>query len=187
MSLVRFINNQAPYLNAENLNNNFDELKESIDKKIPAGIINIYAGDTAPTGWLICDGSEISRTTYSDLYDVIGTTYGDGNETDTFNLPNLKGKIPVGLNANDADFDDLGETGGEKTHTLTVNEIPAHSHQFMGVNEGTTTEGEIGNYPAEIHRDTRPNWPGNASWNTGGGQAHNNLQPYIVLNYIIKY
>ena len=185
MDLVQFTNNQAPYLNAENLNNNFNELEQLINEKIPTGVINIYAGDVAPTGWLICDGSAISRTEYADLFDVIGTTYGAGDNLTTFNLPNLKSRIPVGLDSNDTDFDTLGNTGGEKEHALIINEIPQHSHSMLtGSNinsdsnsnrimmgyQGGTTEGTI--------RNTQ---------NTGGGAAHNILQPYIVLNYIISY
>ena len=94
----------------------------------PIGAITSYAGDTAPTNWLICDGSAISRTTYADLFDAIGTTYGIGDGSTTFNLPNLKGRVITGLDSSQTEFDTLGETGGEKTHTLTVNEMPSHTH-----------------------------------------------------------
>lgn len=76
----------------------------------------IWAGSTAPTGWLLCDGTAYSTTTYSALYAVVGTTYG--SRSGTFLVPNLKGRIPVGLNSADASFDARGETGGEKTHTI---------------------------------------------------------------------
>lgn len=164
-----------------------NEIKETVNTNTPTGIVSIFAGTTAPDGWLICDGSAVSRTTYSNLFDVIGTSYGNGDGSTTFNLPNLKGRIPVGLDSNDNSFDTVGETGGEKTHTLTINEMPSHSHGFEGVNTGTTVTGETGNYPAKINQDTKPNWPGNASYSVGGGEAHNNLQPYIVMNYIISY
>lgn len=65
----------------------------------PAGAIMPYAGAAAPTGWLLADGSEVSRSTYSDLFDVCGTTYGAGDGSTTFNLPDLQGKIPVGLDS----------------------------------------------------------------------------------------
>jgi len=86
----------------------------------PVGSIILYPGASAPTGYLICDGAAISRTTYSDLYAVIGTVYGIGNGSTTFNLPNLKGRVPVGLNSAETEFDALGETGGAKTHTLSA-------------------------------------------------------------------
>lgn len=162
-------------------------VKEYVDNFIPKGVINTYAGSTAPNGWLICDGSAISRSTYSDLFNVIGTTYGTGDGDTTFNLPNLKGKIPVGYDISDSDFNVVGKTGGEKTHTLTINEMPSHSHTFTGVNDGSSVVSQTGRYPARIYQDKKENWPGLASNNTGGGQSHNIMQPYITMNYIIKY
>lgn len=169
--------------------NNMNEIKTTINTNTPVGCINLYAGSTAPTGWLICDGSAVSRTTYANLFSVIGTTYGTGDGSTTFNLPNLKGKVPVGLNSSDTDFDTLGETGGEKTHTLTVDEMPSHKHtgiSWYGSTALTLDTGTSGFLP-------QGTWGGGASTsnfqtgNTGGGQAHNNLQPYIVMNYIISY
>lgn len=148
----------------------------------PVGSIKLFAGSTSPTGYLLCDGSAISRTTYSDLFTVIGTTYGTGDGSTTFNLPNLKGKVPVGLDANDTAFDTLGETGGEKTHTLTVDEMPKHKHEIPYVNQ---TQGTA---YAGLKGATTLNWWSDSYMNpTGGDQPHNNLQPYITLNYIIKY
>lgn len=163
-------------LNAANLNNNFNYT-------VPAGGIMEFAGSTAPTGWLICDGQAVSRTTYADLYAIIGTTYGTGDGSTTFNVPNLKGKVPVGRNSSDTSFDTLGETGGEKTHTLTINEMPKHGHNYMVEETDGDTFGTLRNVGA---------WnKANSSWawtkDRGGDQPHNNLQPYIVLNYIIKY
>jgi microcystin-dependent protein len=83
---------------------------------------------TAPSGYLLCNGDAISRTTYSNLFAVTSTTYGSGDGLTTFNLPNLKGKVPVGFNSSETEFDALGETGGAKTHTLTSTEIPGHTH-----------------------------------------------------------
>lgn len=160
-----------------------NEIKTTINTNTPVGCINLYAGSTAPTGWLICDGSAVSRTTYANLFSVIGTTYGTGDGSTTFNIPNLKGKVPVGLDSNDTDFDTLGEIGGEKTHTLTVNEMPSHTHNYRlaygsnnpmnGLSYATSIAGTFG----DEHVITK----------TGGGQAHNNLQPYIVMIYIISY
>lgn len=148
----------------------------------PIGAISPYAGSIAPTNWLLCDGSAISRVTYADLFNVIGTTYGAGNGSTTFNLPNLNGRVPVGQDTNDNDFDKLGETGGEKTHTLTIDEMPSHKHDMkVKQNASSFSDG----YPAggNTYEYSESDYP---IQNTGGGQPHNNLQPYITLNYIIK-
>ena len=162
---------------------NMNEIKDTINTNTPVGSISLFAGTTAPSGWLICDGSAVSRTTYADLFSVIGTTYGTGDGSTTFNIPNLKGKVPVGLDSSDTSFDTIGETGGEKTHTLITDEIPSHHHDV-----GWDYEGSTGGGHGTLLRAT---WDNPAykydTYNTGGGQAHNNLQPYIVMNYIISY
>lgn len=144
------------------------------------GTIIPYAGDTLPTGYLYCDGSAISRTTYADLFSVIGTTYGNGNGTTTFNLPNLKGRVPVGYDSTQFEFDNLGETGGEKTHQLVITEIPSHDHKIFIDSAGTGGKwGPTGTVQQSTNTYT-------ATDVTGGGEAHNNLQPFLVVNYIIK-
>ena len=148
------------------------------------GTIQMYAGLTAPDGWMICDGSAVSRTTYKNLFDVIGISYGVGNGDGlTFSLPNLKGKVPVGHNSEDSDFNTIGKSGGEKTHTLTTPEMPSHNHTFQAWNNTNTDTSDI------FTNDWRLD-PGSGTWgtsNTGGGQAHNNLQPYLVMSYVIRY
>lgn len=156
---------------------------------LPVGAIVPFGGATAPAGYLICDGSAISRTTYNYLFTTIGTTYGAGDESTTFNLPNLKGKVPVGYDSTQTEFDTLGETGGEKTHTLITNEIPSHQHaEKIGTNYLVDTNGEgassSGLVITSLEGHTRNKVLTDVE---GGGEAHNNLQPYIVLNYIIKY
>jgi microcystin-dependent protein len=183
----------------------------------PAGVVQQYAGSTAPAGFLLCDGSAVSRTTYAALFAVISTTYGAGDGATTFNLPNLKGRIPVGRDVTQTEFDVLGETGGAKTHTLTTNEIPAHAHQVDPPSSTTSTSGAhthgyrdyfaYNTYSDNAndrlvgstltYRDTTTDSDGDhahtldiVAFNSGAagaGGAHNNLQPYIVLNYIIKY
>ena len=153
-----------------------------IKDTVPAGVIEMFGGSTAPSGYLICDGSAVSRTTYSKLFTAIGTTYGAGDGSTTFNVPNLKGRVAVGYNSAETEFNALGKTGGEKTHTLTIAEMPSHSHNYNLPNPSAPnymTGG--GAYNVRI-----VDFTSTATTNTGGGNAHNNLQPYIAINYIIK-
>ena len=161
----------------------------------PIGSIVPFGGDSAPSGWLLCQGQAISRTTYSDLFAVIGTTFGSGNGTTTFNIPDLRGKVPVGLNSSDAEFNALGKTGGEKTHTLTKDEMPSHTHTQKPHSHSTMYSGGSGaGWPIVFNatQNTCSTWgPSTTSItavnnNTGGDGAHNNLQPYNTVNYIIK-
>jgi microcystin-dependent protein len=147
---------------------------------VPTGSVSAYAGSSAPGGWLLCDGTAVSRTDYATLFAIIDITYGNGDGVNTFNLPNLKGRVVVGRDAAQTEFDGLGETGGAKTHTLTINEMPSHTHTYLGV----VGQGNFGG-GADTSAD-EANRPTETSGATGGGQAHNNLQPYLVLNYIIK-
>ena len=160
-----------------------------INTGLPIGIISPYAGNVAPDGWAICDGSAISRVGYPELFNIIGTTYGSGDGINTFNLPNLKGRVPVGLDGSDNDFKDLGKTGGEKAHTLIVGEMPSHSHSMASFNQ--YNDGTGGSF-AESEKVGRTTSGADGSkgitpiFKTGGSEAHNNLQPYLVENYIIK-
>ena len=168
----------------------------------PAGVIKLFAGADAPSGWLICNGNLISRTTYADLFAVIGTTYGVGDGSTTFSLPDLKGRVPVGLDSSQSDFDALGEIGGEKTHALVEAELAAHNHDITDpghthaplnggnfvVNRSGASYMPVGvdnNMTYDITTGSRTT--GITVNDAGSGTAHNNLQPYIALNYIIKY
>ena len=137
----------------------------------PIGQVSMYAGSTAPNGFLMCNGAAVSRETYADLFRVIGTTYGTGDGSTTFNVPNIKGKIVVMLDSNDTDFDTLGKTGGSK-------ELQQHNHSVMYSTSTINVQaGSSGTVPT--------NYPYTNTGNAGTGDS-GNLQPYIVLNYIIK-
>ena len=156
---------------------------------IPIGGIIPYGApiNTLSQDWLPCLGQAVSRTFYHELFEKYGTIYGDGDGSTTFNLPNYGGRVPVGLDENDSDFDTLGATLGEKKHTLTVSEIPSHYHD-LSVHSGGNTAAPI----AGVANTSNASGSGlltNSNFriqNTGGGQSHNNLQPSIVANYIVK-
>jgi len=199
-----------------------------------AGLIYMYGGTTAPDGFLICDGSEISRTTYASLFAAIGTIYGAGDNSTTFNIPNISGRVAIGSSVTHT----IGTTGGEETHTLLTNEMPAHSHTIPAhghthtikattpklvhsitqpmftytppsgsrqtsyyssgtkdiTNANTTTAASrsanlaIANHSATACTKTGSITDCSAfdSETTGSGSSHNNMQPYITLNYIIS-
>ena len=151
-----------------------------------AGEIKMWAGDKIPDGWLLCDGSEVSKTKYPNLYSAIGDLWGVPNSSSNFKLPNLKGKVPVGYDSSDTDFGTVGKTGGEKEHTLKTSEMPSHSHtpQWAGYNMSLSKSSSSG-YSLS-HNGNKSKSSGNiVTTNTGGGAAHNNLQPYAVVKYII--
>lgn len=140
---------------------------------VPTGTVVSFAGHNAPTGWLLCDGTQYSSSSYPTLYAIIGTTYGGGNGS--FKVPDLRGRIPVGKNY--GTFSALGRTGGEENHVLTNAEMAPDV--YMDVSGSKSTE--------------LVNIGGGNRWaNTGrvngaqAGRAHNNMPPYLVLNYIIK-
>lgn len=203
---------------------------------VPTGVVNPFAGSAAPSGWLLCEGQAVSRTTYSALFAVLGTTYGVGDGSTTFTLPNMKGRVPVGLDSAQTEFDARGETGGAKTHTLTTAEMPVHTHTQNSHSHGTGSHGHsastgtayavggitvaggagtsktadhvtgfsasatssianggtdipAGNHAHSVSVSSSGTIISDATavnQNAGSGGAHNNLQPYIVLNYIIK-
>jgi microcystin-dependent protein len=211
---------------------------------VPVGGIIAYPSSddsTLAPSFLPCDGRSINRLAYSELYNIITTTFGSINGAE-FSIPNMKGKVIVNYDSTDTLFNAINKTGGAKTHQLSVNEIPSHNHStppvtvtgditFTGANgttsesgnhnhsfsdgyfvpqgddwkgEGTVSESESSGYANDRVRYTAENGihdhsyipsgtvthsltaPGSTTGNTGGGQEHNNLQPYIVMNYYIK-
>lgn len=159
---------------------------------MPVGALIPFAGTAAPAGWLLCNGGTVSRTTYAQLFSVIGTTYGSGDGKTTFNLPDLRGRVPVGVNGS---ADPLGKREGEKTHTLTVGEMPKHQHESKIKNPNYGKEG-LAQWEMYLSldawsqkTDTAAETKGYSYFDTtkvGSGTAHNNMQPSVYLNYIIK-
>lgn len=152
-------------------------------ESLPIGsMIPFGSQNNIPSNWKICDGSAISRETYAELFNIIGTSYGAGDGSTTFNLPNKRGRVSVGLDSNQTEFNTIGKKGGEKTHQLKVEELPSHAHTVKG------TVGS-GGYAEGVSFGNSAN-PGYTSWvgmsAVGGNQPHNNLQPYEVDVWIIK-
>jgi microcystin-dependent protein len=169
---------------------------------LPAGSVMQWLTNTPPANWAVADGSLRSRVTDASLFAIIGTTYGVGDGTTTFALPDLRGRVPVGKDA--GTFGALAGTGGAETHTLTEAQMPLHNHSGSTGDSGTHNHGGINNSTSSsggnngnVIRDGGASFNlisfqgGNHSHdfttnNTGGDSAHNNLQPFLVVNYIIK-
>jgi microcystin-dependent protein len=175
-------------------------------KSRPVGEISMYGAVAAPTGWLLCDGAAVSRTTYAALFAVISTTFGVGDNSTTFNVPNLKSSFPAGYNSGDANFNAMAKTGGEATHVLTSAEMPVHTHTGntggrsadhthtvgwkANNNSGSATiRGGDGtaNTSTTSSGASADHTHGFTTDNTGSGGAHNNLPTYLTVQYIIKY
>ena len=182
---------------------------------VPAGVITQYAGVTAPTGWLLCQGQSLSTTTYSALFEAFGGAGGGGyrygGSGSSFSLPNLKGKVGVGLDSAQGEFLQLGQTGGSKTHQLSASELPTHKHNVSVTVSSTTLNhrhlferttlndvivqsgtGAIAAAPEDgdtytEYTNPNPTYTATVSESdVGSNGSHQNLQPYIVVNYIIK-
>lgn len=161
---------------------------------VPSGALMPFAGSTTPSGWLLCYGQAVSRTTYASLFAAIGTTHGVGDGSSTFNLPDLRGRVPAGKDdmggsaasrlttaAGGVDGATLGAVGGSQTHTLITAEMPSHTHTDSTVLLSTL----VGHTP-DPYVTGAVSLTSQASGSTGGGSAHKNVQPSVVINYIIK-
>ncbi len=160
---------------------------------VPSGALMQYGGSSAPTGWLLCDGSEYAESAEPALFTAISTTYNTGGETaDHFRVPDLRGRVPVGVDGsvgrvttNNA----IGESSGSEEHTLTEAELAEHKHiapnkdcQNYSSVFGTTTASV--NTFCDTNGVSSTDAPYTSA--TGSGDAHNNMQPYLVVQYIIK-
>jgi len=197
----------------------------NVDVMCPVGMVVPYAGNTAPSGWLLCSNVAVSRTTYSALFAVIGTTYGSGDGVTTFNLPDLRGRVVAGrddmggftafrITSNVAmTGSNIGNVGGSETHTLSEAQMPSHthiqnSHQHGFTNSYWMDRSSYGGAWTDVNQQWAIAGKGFASssasysggplyfgmdaatatnQSTGNSQPHNNMQPTMILNYIIKH
>jgi len=164
---------------------------------IPPGTIWMYGGSAAPSGWLVCDGSSVSRSTYSDLFAVVSTTYGNGlGDGLTFTVPDFRGRLPLGVGVGSGGGSSgaagtkptggsaltsrsRGAWGGEETHQLSTAEMPTHNHSISNAmpSSGVVFQGS----------GTGAGGTGTVTiGNAGSSQPHNNVQPFLVCNFIIK-
>jgi microcystin-dependent protein len=188
---------------------------------VPVGAIIMYGGSEAPPGYLLCNGAQVSRTEFASLFGTIGTRFGVGDGSTTFNVPDLQNRFPLGLASGDAPGSAIAQTGGAIDHELDTKELPAHNHAATEVahthtaTQAAHTHGtpgasfavsnasagyiatagsgqfNVSNYvaatdsqtPAITVNNNTP--PAITVYNTGGGMAHNNMPPYITLNFII--
>ena len=200
--------NSGDVLTAEVMN----EIKNSL---LPVASVIPYAGVSAPTGYLLCDGTAVSRTTYADLFSALSTTYGAGDGSTTFNLPDLRGRAPIGPNSDSTAANtatrSVGTKGGDtrmQTHTHVQNAHThtqdAHGHalgggQSFGVNFGANSGGaatfglnagiiNTGTYqgPYSALNTTATNQNTTATNQNAGFGLSENMPPFVVLNYIIK-
>lgn len=146
----------------------------------------------APRGWAFCDGQILPINQNQSLYSLLGTTYGGDGRT-SFALPDLRGRTPIHVGRSNGGGDHrLGQKSGEETHTLSANEMPSHRHAWKASssdgNSSTATGHVLAREVGELYRDSPPNQLNMNSAsvsNVGGGQAHENMQPYIAVNFCI--
>lgn len=183
-----------------------------IDNAIPIGVVFPFAGTAAPNGWILCDGRSLSTTTYAALFASIGYAYGGSGGN--FNVPDLRGRVVAGRDVDQGGFGNRlsathfgsngrtsGQTGGSEGQTLTEAQMAAHSHFVANTDSTTSAAPSLSNtqYVAmhnshtggstadsyDLHGTATVATIGLSS-STGSGSAHNNVQPTIILNYIIK-
>lgn len=153
------------------------------EDEVVTGAILAFGGVAAPSGYLLCDGAVVSRTTYAALFSVVGTNFGAGDGSTTFGLPDLRGRAPIGTGQGSGlTLRSIGQTVGGEQHTLSIGEMPTHQHN-MSTSAGTFGEDNL------VITDGSFFWEDGDPYITqpqGGGQPHNNMQPSQVCTFIIK-
>jgi microcystin-dependent protein len=147
--------------------------------------IRIFSFGFPPKGWALCNGQLLPINQNQALFSLLGTTYG-GDGRVNFGLPNLQGNVPIHTGAGHT----LGERGGEQAHTLSISELPTHTHQLNGTSTAANTNVATGGYLGTVNNGYGPAQNlvalGPAALaNVGGSQAHLNMQPFLVLNFCI--
>jgi microcystin-dependent protein len=153
------------------------------------GEIRMFGGNFAPAGWMFCDGSLLPISEYETLFNLIGTTYG-GDGQSTFALPDLRGRLPIHQGGGFT----LAETGGAETVTLTINQIPSHTHPYLASTTPGNANSPQNNLAANGTVNISPYYDtsaktamgANSIGNTGGSQPHDNFQPYLCISFIIS-
>ncbi len=158
------------------------------------GEIRMFAGTFQPNGWMFCAGQEMPISQHEVLYTIIGTRYGGDGES-TFRLPDLRGRLPMGSGPG-ASYSAPGMAGGTEEVTLTLNQIPNHTHALFGTTNVATSNSVGGNIPATMlaagtnsaydNTDPPRALAGDTITPVGGSQPHSNFQPYLCLNFIIS-
>lgn len=173
--------------------------------QFPTGFMAPYAGTSAPFGYLVCDGSAVSRAIYANLFNIIGTVWGAGDGSTTFNVPNLTGRVPAGLDLAGSTLSfatAVGAAGGQQNHVLTSGEMPAHNHPAAVTDPGhnhtslTPSQTTVTSFTAATNVFIPPGVTANTSTsttgitvstsNTGGGAAHTSVQPTAVVLWCIR-
>lgn len=177
------ISGAATVTGALSLTGNMTMNTASIFNFLPPGVVMWKASTTVPTGWLECNGTAVSRTTYATLFADIGTSFGIGDGTTTFNLPAQARRILVGKGGSGTATlaNTVGATGGEETHVLITAEMPAHTHPYNTPSTTAQGTGSGNNINAGSVNSAQ------TTSSTGGDGAHNNMQPSLVMMMIIKY
>jgi microcystin-dependent protein len=153
------------------------------------GEIRIFAGNFAPQNWALCNGAIMAISQNQALFQLIGTTYG-GDGQNTFGLPNLQSRVPIHTGSNGTSNYFLGQNGGLESETLTNGQLPAHSHLLQASSASGTSTSPAGNVPAawgsNQYSDATPTGAmGAAVQPNGGGLPHDNMLPFLAVNFII--
>jgi microcystin-dependent protein len=152
----------------------------------------MFGGNWAPRGWAFCSGQGLPISDYETLFNLIGTTFG-GDGVETFNLPNLCGRVPIHMGSFGGQTFQLGESGGTETVTLTTPQLPQHNHPFFASTSPGSADTGASNLTAEtaqlsIYEESSANVPLNAAAisTVGDSQPHENMQPFICVTFIIS-